>query len=314
MAISFRPAVRENTPLIIGIAGPSKSGKTYSAHRLAQGLAGGGLVAMINAEGARGHQYAERFKYQACDIDPPYSYARYDEALQAAAALKPACVIVDSVSHAHDGPGGMIEEHDAEVERRAGDDFKKRDRVTWAAWIKPKQAENKFIYRMLSMNCPVILCFRAKEKLKIVPGKEPIDLGYQPIASDRIAFETIFSLMLPPRSKGVPDLSLSDLREPFDQFIKPGMTIDEKLGVVLADWAAGAKAPESAGEVITEDQAIALEDRCREHNIPVARLCAAAKVAAIRSILAADHDKANRWIDRRVQEATQQEQPSQPST
>jgi hypothetical protein len=29
----FRPAKRENTPLIIGLAGPTKSGKTYSAHR-----------------------------------------------------------------------------------------------------------------------------------------------------------------------------------------------------------------------------------------------------------------------------------------
>jgi uridine kinase len=42
MTVTIRPAVRENTPLIIGIAGPSKSGKTYSAHRVAAGLAGGG--------------------------------------------------------------------------------------------------------------------------------------------------------------------------------------------------------------------------------------------------------------------------------
>lgn len=239
MAFSIRPAVRENTPLIIGIAGPSKSGKTYSAHRIARGLANGGRIVMLNAEGKRGHQYADTFKYDACDIEAPYSYGRYDEALVEIAKLKPACVIVDSISHAHDGPGGMIEEHDADVERRAGDDYKKRDRVTWAAWIKPKQAEGKFIYRMLSMDCPIILCFRAKEKLKIVPGKEPVDLGYQPIASERIAFETIFSLMLPPRSKGVPDLALSDMREPFDDIVRPGQAIDESLGERLAAWSAG---------------------------------------------------------------------------
>jgi hypothetical protein len=34
---------------------------------------------MLNAEGARGHQYADKFKYSACDIDAPYSYERYDE-------------------------------------------------------------------------------------------------------------------------------------------------------------------------------------------------------------------------------------------
>jgi hypothetical protein len=32
----------------------------------------------------------------------------------------------------------------------------------------------------------VILCFRAKEKIKIVKGAEPIDLGWQPIASESI--------------------------------------------------------------------------------------------------------------------------------
>ncbi len=72
MSFTFRPAVREHTPLIIGIAGPTKSGKTMSALRMASGLAGGKPVAMINAEGPRGHQYADTFKYVACDLVPPY--------------------------------------------------------------------------------------------------------------------------------------------------------------------------------------------------------------------------------------------------
>lgn len=298
MTFNIRPAVRENTPLIIGIAGPSKSGKTYSAHRVARGMAGTrGPVVMLNAEGARGHQYAERFQYLACDIEPPYSYARYDAALQEIAALKPGCVIVDSISHAHDGPGGMIEEHDAEVERRAGNDYKKAERVTWAAWIKPKQAEGKFIYRMLSMDCPIILCFRAKEKIKIVPGKDPVDLGYQPIASERIAFETIFSLMLPPRSNGVPDLNLSELREPFHDFIRAGEALDEDLGTRLAAWAAGG--PPAA--LITPDQIANLETLCQDAKIPLERLRAAAKVDALARIKAADYSRALGWIKKASQ-------------
>jgi len=72
MSYTFRPATRENTPLIIGIAGPTKSGKTMSALRLGVGLANGGTVAMLNAEGPRGHQYADTFKYVACDLMPPF--------------------------------------------------------------------------------------------------------------------------------------------------------------------------------------------------------------------------------------------------
>lgn len=240
MSFTFRPATRENTPLIIGIAGPTKSGKTYSALRLAIGLANDAPIAMINAEGARGHQYADKFTYMACDIQPPYSPERYTETLIAAAAIKPGVVIIDSCSHMHDGPGGLLEYHDAELQRIAGNDQAKRDRANFTAWIRPKAAENKFIYTMLGMKCPMILCFRAKEKLKIVTGKPPIDLGWQPVAGERITFETLFTVMLPPRSKGVPDLSISEMREPFDSMIPEGKPIDEDLGRRLTEWAKGA--------------------------------------------------------------------------
>jgi hypothetical protein len=236
---TFRPAVRENTPLIIGIAGPTKSGKTYSALRLAAGLAHGGPIAMINAEGPRGHQYADTFKYIACDLSAPFRPTHYTEVLEAAGKISPAVIIIDSASHMHDGPGGVLEWHEEELDRMAGTDYKKRERSTFAAWVKPKAAENQFIYAMLGMKVPVILCLRAKEKIKLVRGQDPIELGWQPIVGERVAFETIFTLMLPPHSKGVPDLSISEMREPFDAMVPVGKPIDEQLGQRLAGWARG---------------------------------------------------------------------------
>lgn len=237
---TFRPAVREQTPCIIGLAGPSKSGKTYSAHRLAVGMANGGQVAMINTEGPRGHQYAERFKYIAADMLEPFSMKRYSEAIKDAAAIKPAVLIIDSVSHAHEGIGGMLDQHESELDRMAGEDYKKRERMTWAAWVKPKADEASMINTMLQVGCHIILCFRAKEKIKIVKGQEPQDLGWRPIGSDRIHFETAVTLILPPNSKGTPDLSAtgSELREPFDKMIKAEQ-INEDLGKRLSEWAAG---------------------------------------------------------------------------
>ncbi len=244
---TFRPAVREDTPLIIGIAGPTKSGKTMSALRLAVGLANGGAIAMLNAEGPRGHQYAEKFKYLTVDLAPPFRPTAYTEAMKAAAQIKPAVVIVDSASHMHDGPGGIIEWHEEIVGRMAGTDRDKRERVTFAAWVEPKAAENAFIYQMLSMKCPVILCFRAKEKIKISKGKVE-ELGWQPIAGERVAFETIFTLMLPPHSKGVPDLNISEMREPFEAMVPLAKQIDEELGRRLATWARGSAARTKAHE------------------------------------------------------------------
>jgi hypothetical protein len=250
VTFTFRPAKRENTPLIIGLAGPTKSGKTYSAHRIAAGLANGRPVAMINCEGAKGHQYSDHFGYVAADISAPFRPERYTEALKAALALDPppAVVIIDSLSHMHDGPGGMIEYHEDELDRLVGDDLKARQRSTWSAWVRPKAAENSFIYALLSADCHVIACFRAKEKLKIVKGRDPIELGWQPIAGERVAFETIFTLMLPPHSKGVPDLSISDMRTPFDKIVPSGKQLDENVGRALAAWAKGSEGGMVSGE------------------------------------------------------------------
>ena len=236
---TFRPATRQNTPLIVGIAGPTKAGKSMSALRLAVGLAGGKTIAMLNTEGPRGHMYAERFTYIASDMEAPFRATRYTEALHVLKTMDLGCVIIDSISHSHDGPGGTLEWHEEILDRIAGKDYAKRERSTFVAWVEPKAAEGQLIYAMQELTCPVILTMRAKEKIKIVPGKPVTDLGWQPIVGERVAFETIFTLMLPPHSKGVPDLSISDMREPFDTMIEPGKQIDEDLGQRLAAWANG---------------------------------------------------------------------------
>ncbi len=251
-AITFRPAVRQDTPLIIGLAGPTKSGKTFSALRLATGLAAGKPIIMLNAEGARGHSYADKFTYLAHELTAPFRPMAYTEALKAAAEVNPGCVIIDSGSHMHDGPGGILEWHEEILDKIAGDDNGKRQRSTFTAWIQPKAAENEFIYQMLSMSCPIILCLRAKEKLKIVPGKQPIDLGWQPIVGERVAFETMFTLVFTPHSKGVPDLEISEMRDPFDRMVPDNRPIDEALGQRLAEWARGGSASPPADKPASE--------------------------------------------------------------
>ena len=244
MTFTLRPAIRIQTPMIAALAGPSKCGKTFSALRLAVGMAQGGKIAMINTEGPRGHQYAESFTYDACDFGEPFSMKRYEEAIKFVAESNPAVLIIDSMSHSHEGLGGLLDQHEKELDRMAGSDFRKRDRMTWAAWVKPKADEASMINTMIQQKFHIILNFRGKEKIRIVKGKEPVDLGWRPIASDRIHFETAFTLILPPNSKGVPDLSVegSELRSPFDTMIKPEQ-INEALGQRLAEWAKGGATP-----------------------------------------------------------------------
>jgi len=246
--ITIRPATRQNTPLIIGLAGATKSGKTYSALRLATGLKGAsaGPIVMLNAEGPRGHLYADRFHYSSAELEPPYRPEQYIVAIERAMAVQPSVLIIDSLSHMHDGPGGVLHWHEEELDRMAGEDQKKRERSTFSAWIKPKAAVNQFIYRMLEVSVPVILCMRAQEKVRLRKGQEP-EFYWGPIVTERIAFETIFTLIFPPHARGVPDLAISDLREPFDAMISDKLPVDEALGERLAAWAAGSANGKRAG-------------------------------------------------------------------
>ena len=84
MTFTFRPAVRQATSVLVGLAGPSSSGKTYSALRLATGM--GGPIFMIDTESGRGLHYADQFDYQHATLEAPFRPAAYLEAIQASAA------------------------------------------------------------------------------------------------------------------------------------------------------------------------------------------------------------------------------------
>ena len=247
----FEVAERHQSSLLIGLAGPSSSGKTYSALRLATGLANGGMIAMIDTESGRGLHYADDFTYQHTRFDPPFSPDRYRDAVVAAAQAKAKVIIIDSMSHEHEGQGGILEMHEAELERMAGSDLNKRERVKFSAWIRPKRQHTLLVSQILQLNLHVICCFRAKKKIEMVKvGKktEIVERGWTPICSDRFEYEMTMTLLLPPNSEGKPDLSAEStkVQKQHLPMVKASPQIDETLGRALGAWAAGVteQAPE----------------------------------------------------------------------
>jgi hypothetical protein len=316
MSFTIRPAIRAQTPLFLGVAGPSRSGKTFSALRMATGLAGEGSIVMIDTESGRGLQYADMFKYQYVPLESPFSSERYLEAIEFAKSKGPRVIIVDSASHEHEGPGGMLERHEEELTRMAGADEKKRDRSNFAAWIKPKAAHNKYVNRLLQLGPEIhfIFCFRAKQKLKIVPGKDPIPLGWSPICSDRFEYEMSFLLVLPEGAQGRPDLEAlqTGLRAPFGDFIKPGMQLDEDLGKRLAEWAKGTGSaipatPEKV-ETISETQIGKLARMMELADVSEAMLCELVSektkqpVSELKQIPLWAYSPAVKWLRQQVNE------------
>lgn len=263
---TFRPAKRGQASVMIGLAGPSRSGKTFSALRIATGLASGGPIFFIDTERGRALQYADNFDFLHAELNEPFSAERYMEGIDQAAAADAAVIIVDSASHLHEGPGGILEQQEAELERMAGQDFAKRERVKFAAWIKPKAAHNRYVNAILQVNTHMIFCFRAKDKLVMAKGPDgktqPLSVGWTPICTDRFEYEMTAMLVLPEGGQGTPDLEAKStgLRTPLDTMIEANKQLDESLGEKLAKWAGGKKAKPAKKAEAKKDEPPALPD------------------------------------------------------
>lgn len=249
-------AIREKVPLLLGLMGPSGSGKTYSALRLATGIqkVSGGDIWFVDTEAKRAKHYADHFKFHHIDFKSPFSPIDYLSAIQHCMDKGAGVIVVDSMSHEHEGQGGVLEMHEAELDRMAGKDGEdwKRNANNFKAWTKPKLERGKLIRALLQMNCNFIFCFRAKEKVK--PGKDDngkkalINQGWMPIAGEEFIFEQTANMLLLPSSNGVPtwrseypgERSMMKLPQQFRGILdQPDSQLTESIGVQLAEWAKG---------------------------------------------------------------------------
>ena len=322
MTFTFRPAVRENVGLIIGLAGSSGSGKTYTAMRLAAGICGDKPFAVIDTEAGRAKHYAGMFKFDHGDLAPPFRPGAYADAIDAADKAHYPVIVVDSMSLYWSGDGGVLDWQEEELARMAGDDWKKREACKMAAWIKPKMASKHMVQKLLQVRAHLILCFRAEEKIemvrgddgkmKIIPKVTPTGLsGWVPICEKNLPYELTASFLLTADAPGVPKpIKLQEQHRALFPLDKP---ITEESGRLIAAWAAGGKpvaspqpgpSPERTAvdsdrpaDRITDDQALTLEALCTENGIAVARLKKAAGVDLLADILAADLARARQWVD-----------------
>ena len=247
------PAKRTQGMVSIAIFGASGSGKTLSGILVARGIQSvvGGKIAVIDTENGRALDYAEDFEFHHMRFDPPFSSLRYAEALEAAVAQGASIVMIDSTSHEHEGEGGMIDYHEAELRRMAGDDWRKREAVKMLAWSAPKAARKVFRAAVARLPAHLILCFRAKEGAKPVKdasGKtQVVQMGFTPIAGDEFVYEMKASCLLYPNSQGRPtwksdlpgESQMIKLPRQFRGILDDGKQLSEEHGRALAEWARG---------------------------------------------------------------------------
>lgn len=324
MSYEFREAKRENVGLLIGLAGGTGSGKTFTAMRLASGIAGDKKFAVIDTEARRALHYADRFRFDHCELAPPFRPSAYEEAIIAADSAGYPVIVVDSASHVWAGTGGVLDWQEEELDEMVKRAKQRNDsRAEWqiresgkmAAWIKPKMGHKHMVQRLLQVRAHVILCFRAEEKiemrkdakgkLEIVP-KETLSgfKGWIPVCEKNLPFELTASILLTADAPGLPKpIKLQEQHRELFPLTEP---ITEESGRRIAEWAAGGStkpvtaAPTDAA-YITEDDALKLHARCDENDINVESLKKAAGVERLSRILSKDLARANGWIDAAIE-------------
>ena len=257
---SFRPATRENVGLLIGLAGGTGSGKTFSALRMAKGIAGDKPFALIDTEAGRAKHYADMFCFDHGDLKPPFSPEAYAEAIKTADDAGYPVIVVDSMSHVWAGDGGVLDWQEEELERMAGSDYKKREACKMAAWIKPKMGHKRMVQKLLQVRAHLIICFRAEEKIEMVRNTETRKLevrpkegptgknGWLPVCEKSLPFELTASFLLLADDPGVPQrIKLQEQHKPIFQ---AGEHLDEESGRRIAEWASpdGISAPAPAAQ------------------------------------------------------------------
>jgi len=251
-AFSFRPAKRENVGLWINLIGGTGGGKTFTAMRLASGISDGKPFAVIDTENRRALHYADRFRFDHAELREPFTPDSYAEAIVAADKAGYPVIVVDSGSHVWAGDGGMLDMQEAELDRMAGDDWKKREAVKMSSWIKPKRQHKKMVSKLLQLKAHLILCLRAEEKIEMVKerdhegkmktvvrakqsltGKD----GWIPICDKNLPFEATCSFLLLASNPGIPHpIKLQEQHRALFPLDEP---ITEACGKRVAEWAAG---------------------------------------------------------------------------
>ena len=257
MAFQIKRAERKQARARIGLCGPSGSGKTMSALRMAGGLVEyiaaqtGSLptdpIGVIDTERKSASLYADVAPFVVIDLEPPYSAERYVEALDALERHGCVAIIIDQMSHAWAGPGGMLEWVDT---------LKDKAKNQFAAWKTVTPEQNRFVDRILRSEAHIFACMRAKTEWVLEErngAKVPRKVGLAPIQRDGIEYE--FTTMFDLSPDGNTATTSKDRTRIFQN---RSARIDEAAGAELGRWLYSGGPEQAAAEEQAQQKAMEL--------------------------------------------------------
>ena len=230
----FKKAKKEQVWLKVLLSGASGSGKSYSALRVAKGIAEqcGSRVAYIGTEGSRDLYYASNFDYDLLQLEDPFTIEKYEEAIDEAVSAGYKVCIIDSLTHEwlH-----LNDLHD----KMPGNSFQN--------WGKLKPKHRAFMDKILTCPMHIVATSRSKDewvletdsKGRQVPRK--VGLGSQ--QDKNITYEYTVSLVIEQDTH----IAHAD-KDNTNIFDGRYDVLTEKDGVALYNWANESDIPPTVKE------------------------------------------------------------------
>lgn len=234
--MGFKRATKAAAKLRLGLIGPAGSGKTMTALRVASGL--GGRVAVIDTERGSASLYSgERgLAFDALELET-YEAEKFIDAIRQAEQAGYDVLIIDSLSHAWAGKGGILEFVDNAAKRSGGG--------TFSGWRDATPRHNQLVDAILGAKLHIICTLRSKVEhvIEQVNGRTQVrKVGLQPVQRDGLEYEfTVVGDVTQDHELIITKTRAAWLK---DQIIREA---GEDLGKQLAAWLAdGTPAPVAA--------------------------------------------------------------------
>lgn len=229
-----RAAVRPALKARLMISGPTGAGKTWTALKIAEVLAEGGKILVIDTEKESALTYADTFTFVHLPWLPPFEPRELARTM-AEAGHEYAVVIVDSTSHFWRKEGGTLD--------IAGGKF--------TGWKDARPAQEDLVQALLDCHAHVILCTRSKMEhvQEEINGRHVVrKVGMAPQQDDDLEYELNISIEMDMDHRATVAKSRADAVQVGRSFTA-GHEVE--LAALYADWLKGGEPP--AAQPVVDD-------------------------------------------------------------
>lgn len=226
----FQKATKKKAKLRLAIAGPSGSGKSMTALRIAKGISerrGGAKICAVDTEKGSLSLYEDIVPFDVSEFSS-YEPQNLVAAIEEAEKLGYGVMIIDSLSHFWFGEGGELDQVNKAAKRS-------QSQNTYFAWRDVSPVHNQLVEAMLKSKMDIIVTMRVKTEYVIETDSKgrqvPKKIGLKPIMRDGIEYE--FTVTADVNIDN--DFIVAKTRCPaLNQYV--GNKVGEDVADILMDW------------------------------------------------------------------------------